>query len=326
MPEIHRKGLAILRALEQAAAPLGSSRLATELSSYGVKLTERAIRYHLRRLDEAGLTQSLGRQGRRITEAGRQELAVASVSDKVTLVISRLERLAYQTTFDLATRRGKVVLNISLLPEEALEAALRVMRPVFLAGLCTSELVAIYQSGQTLGDTRVPPGMVGIGTVCSVTINGILLSHGIPMQSEFGGLLELAGYEPVRFTDLINYGGTSLDPLEIFIKGKMTSVTAAARGVSGKVGASFRLIPGAAHNQFLQLAEEMAQAGIHGVAAVGQPSQSLLEIPVPLERIGVILHAGLNPGAAVEEAGIETTNRAMGALVDFSDLVNFRQV
>ena len=326
MPEIDRKSLAILRALAQSTEPLGSSRLAAELSSYGVDLTERAIRYQLRRLDEAGLTESLGRRGRRLTELGRRELADAGVSDKVALVISRLEWLAYQTSFDVATRQGQVVLNISLLPKEALNAALQVMRPVFLAGLCTSDLVAIYHAGQMVGEAEVPPGTVGIGTVCSVTINGILLSHGIPMESEFGGLLELKGHTPLRFTDLIHYRGTSLDPLEIFIKGKMTSVTQAARGGDGKVGAGFRIIPGVARSHFLNVADEMARAGIRGVAAVGRPSQSLLEIPVPLERVGVILYAGLNPGAAIEEAGIETSNQAMGALVDFSDLVNFRQL
>ncbi len=326
MPEIGRKMLAILRILGQAGGPLGSSRLATELSGYGVDLTPRAIRYHLQRLDEAGLTERAGRQGRRITELGRQELADASVSDKVTLVISRLEGLAYQTTFDLATRRGQVVLNVSLLPEEALDAALQVMRPGFLAGLCTSDLVVLYDSGQTVGESVVPTGMVGIGTVCSVTVNGILLNYGIPMQSEFGGLLELAGHEPLRFTDLIHYGGTSLDPLEIFIKGRMTSVTRAARGETGRVGAGFRLSPGAARSQFVQIADEMARCGLRGVAAVGRTSQSLLEIPVPLERAGVILYAGLNPGAAVEEAGIQTTNKAMSALADFSDLTSFRQL
>ena len=326
MPEIGRKMLAILRILAQLDGPLGSSRLATELSGDGVDLTPRAIRYHLQRLDEAGLTEPAGRQGRRITELGRQELADASVSDKVTLVISQLDRLAYQTTFDLATRRGQVVLNVSLLPEEALHAALQVMRPVFLSGLCTSDLVVLYDSGQTVGEIVVPAGMVGIGTVCSVTVNGILLNYGIPMQSEFGGLLELASREPSRFTDLIHYGGTSLDPLEIFIKGKMTSVTQAARGETGRVGAGFRLIPGAARSQFIQIADEMSQAGIGGVAAIGQPSRALLEIPVPLERAGVILYAGLNPGAAVEEAGIETVNRAMTAVVDFSELVNFRRL
>ncbi len=324
MPEIDRKALAILRILDQAREPMGSSRLATELTAYGIDLTERAVRYHLQRLDEEALTVSRGRQGREITEAGRDELADARVSDKVSLVISRLEALAYETTLDLATRRGKVVLNISMLPQEALQAAVAAMRSVFLSRLCTSDLVAIYEAGQPVGDTIVPSGMVGIGTVCSVTINGILLSHGIPMHSEFGGLLELAGYEPLRFTDIIHYGGTSLDPLEVFIKGKMTSVTQAARGGSGKVGAGFRIISAAARDQFVQIADEMAQAGIHGVAAVGRPSQSLLEIPVPLDRVGVILYAGLNPGAAVEEAGIETINKAMTALVDFSDLTSFR--
>lgn len=323
MPEIDRKALAILRILDQARQPRGSSRLAAELTSYGIDLTERAVRYQLQRLDDQGLTASRGREGREITEAGRQELTDARVSDKVSLVISRLEALAYQTTFNLSTHQGKVVLNISMLPEEALQAAVQAMRPVFLAGLCTSDLLVIYQPGQPVGDTVVPAGMVGIGTVCSVTINGILLSHGIPMHSEFGGLLELSGYEPVRFTDIIHYEGTSLDPLEIFIKGKMTSVTQAARGGAGKVGAGFRIIPAATRDRFVHIADEMAQAGIHGVAAIGQPSQSLLEIPVPLGRVGVILHAGLNPSAAVEEAGIETINKAMSTLADFSDLTHF---
>ncbi len=326
MPEIDRKKLAILRALDTQGEPLGSSRLAQELANLGVDLTDRAVRYQLQQLDEAGLTESLGRAGRRITEAGRQELADASVSDRVTLVISTLERLTYQTSFDLATRQGKVVLNISLLPAEALDTALQVMRPVFLAGLCTSDLIAVYQAGQRVGDAQVPAGMVAIGTICSVTINGILLNYGISMESQFGGLLELAGHKPVRFTDVIHYGGTSLDPLEIFTKGKMTSVTQAARTGAGKVGAGFRLIPATAYDQFMEIADQMAQTGIRGVASVGRPSHPLLEIPVPLERAGVILYAGLNPGAAIEEAGIETTNHAMGALVDFSELTSYRRL
>jgi len=325
MPELDRKKRAILRVIDLSGEPLGSSRLAEELTNQGIDLTDRAIRYQLQQLDEAGLTESLGRKGRRITDAGRRELADASVSDRVTLVISTLERLTYETSFDLATRQGKVVVNISLVPAEALDTALQVMRPVFLAGLCTSDLIVIYSAGQSVGDAQVPAGMAAIGTLCSVTINGILLNYGISMESQFGGLLELAGHKPVRFTDLVHYGGTSLDPLEIFIKGKMTSVTQAARTGAGKVGAGFRLIPGEAHEHFLGIAQQMAQAGIRGVASVGRPSQPLLEMPVPLERAGVILYAGLNPGAAVEEAGIETTNHAMGALIDFSELADFRQ-
>ncbi len=326
MPEKDRKSIAILRALELAGEPMGSTRLREELAAQGIDLTERAIRYHLRRLDEDGLTAPGGRDGRRLTERGRQELTDASVSDKVALILARLEKLAFQTDFDLATQQGKVIVNVSLLPEDSLVAALQVTRPIFASRLCTSDLVRLYRAGEMVGETVVPPGMVGLGTVCSVTINGILLNHGIAMHSEFGGLMEMEDLEPLRFTDLIHYGGTSLDPLEIFIKGKMTSVARAARGERGKVGAGFRTIPAASRERFNRVVDDMMRAGIRGVAAVGRSGQALLDIPVPLDRIGVILYAGLNPGAAMEEAGIETINKAMTMLVDFSELVSFRRL
>ena len=215
--------------------------------------------------------------------------------------------------------------NICLLAETTLPAAMQAMRPVFASRLCTSDLVRLYRAGEVVGETEIPRGKLGLGTVCAVTINGILLHQGIPMHSEFGGLLELEAYQPVRFTDIIHYGGTSLDPLEIFIKGHMTSVTPAAQGEPGKVGAGFRVIPAAAREQFLTLTEEMAAAGIRGLAAVGRPGQPLLEMPVPMDRVGVILYAGLNPGAAVEEAGIETENKAMTDLVDYAELVSYRR-
>jgi repressor of nif and glnA expression len=326
MPEKDRKAMAILRVLEQAGEPLGSSKLAEELSAVGIDLTERAIRYHLQQLDEQGLTVSLGRQGRQITELGRDELANARVSDKVALVLARLEQLAFETTLDLRSHEGKVVLNVSLLPAERLGEALEIMRPVFAARLCTSDLVALYHAGHVLGELTVPAGMVALGTVCSVTVNGVLLNYGVSMHSEFGGLLELENQRPLRFTDIIHYDGTSLDPLEIFIKGRMTSVTSVLRGERGKVGAGFRLIPAAALDRFLALSQEMLAAGIHGVAAVGRPGQPLLDLPVPIDRVGIILYAGLNPGAALEEAGIETRNKAMTALVDYKELRSFHQL
>lgn len=326
MPVRDRKTLSLLRILEEAGEPMGSSRLAEELAAAGTDLTERAIRYHLHRMDELGLTESLGRAGRRLTEQGRQALSEARVSDRVGLVIAQLEELAYRTSFDPRTQQGTVVLNLSLLREGALIAALQVMRPVFLSRLCVSDLVALYRSGERVGDLTVPPGMVALGTVCSVTVNGILLNYGIPMHSGFGGLLELQGRQPVRFTDIIHYGGTSLDPLEIFVKSQMTSVTQAARGERGRVGAGFRLIPSAALARFREVTEDMARVGLGGIAAVGRPGQSLLDIEVPLARAGVVLYAGLNPAAAVEEAGFATVNKAMSALVDFSSLVSFRHL
>lgn len=51
-------------------------------------------------MDERGLTQLAGRDGRLITKQGIEELKSALVQDKVGFVISRIELLAFRTDFD----------------------------------------------------------------------------------------------------------------------------------------------------------------------------------------------------------------------------------
>jgi len=55
LPEIGRKESAILRVLGRQDNSLGAAAIARELISYGIELTERAVRYHLQALDTAGL-------------------------------------------------------------------------------------------------------------------------------------------------------------------------------------------------------------------------------------------------------------------------------
>ncbi len=86
---------------------------------------------------------------------------------------------------------------------------------------------------------HIPWGYTGIGTVSSININSILLKMGIPVKSVFGGILDISEKAPVRFLEIIKYGGTSIDPLEVFIKGKMTDLAGVLKSGSGRVGASF---------------------------------------------------------------------------------------
>ncbi|NPV46270.1 MAG: DUF128 domain-containing protein [Armatimonadetes bacterium] len=320
MPEIGRKEAAILRVLGQYSMPLGAAAIARELVSYGIDLTERAVRYHLQRLDDAGLTESRGRSGRVLTDAGRAELDNARVTDKVALAFARLEALAYQTTFDPATGHGLVVLNISLFHRSDFDHALRAMRPVFLSRLATSDLVAVFDAGQSVGDMVVPRGMVGLGTVCSATINGVLVRAGIPLHSEFGGLMEIIGHEPARFTEIVMYRGTSIDPVEMFIKSQATSVGQAATTGRGKVGAGFRTCPSVARAHVLRLLDDLSPWRLRGVVAVGNPGQSLLEMEVGIGRVGIVVCAGLNPVAAAEEAGIPTVSKALATVFEYTDL------
>ena len=89
--EVERKVLAILRVLNEASHPLGARVLSRQLKDFGIDLTERAVRYHLKLMDERGLTRSVGRDGRLITPSGVEELKNALVSDKVGFIINRIE-------------------------------------------------------------------------------------------------------------------------------------------------------------------------------------------------------------------------------------------
>jgi hypothetical protein len=53
---------------------------------------------------------------------------------------------------------------------------------------------------------------------------------------------------------------------------------------------------------------------------MGEPSRPLLDIPVRQGRAGLVVVAGLNPLAAVQEAGIPTENRALARLCEVSAL------
>ncbi len=324
--EVERKVVTILRILNDSPEPVGARVIAQRLKDYGVELGERAVRYHLKIMDERGLTQAVGRDGRLITPAGVEELRSALVGDKVGFVISKIQLLAFRTTFDWERRTGQVPMNISFFPRRRFEDALKAMKAPFKAGLSVSELVAVAGEGQRLGEVTVPRGKVGFATVCSIVINGALLKAGIPADSRFGGILQLRNHRPLRFVELIEYSGSSLDPSEIFITSRMTSVGEAARKGQGKILANFREMPAPCRPLAETVISSLRDAGFGGLVMIGETSEPLCEIPVGLNKVGMILLGGLNPVAAAVEAGIEAENIAMCGLLDYIDLVSFWQL
>ena len=229
--EVERKTRTILKILSDSSEPLGSRVISRRLKDHGVDLGERAVRYHLKFMDERGLTQLVGRDGRLITELGIDELGSALVRDKVGFAISKIELLAFRTDFNWNKRTGLVPVNVSFFPEDKFVKALQVMRPAFAEGLCVSDLVAVAREGERLGELMVPQGKVGLATVCSIIINGALLKAGVPMNSRFGGILQIRNHKPLRFVELIQYDGSSLDPSEVFIRARMTSVRDVAKNL-----------------------------------------------------------------------------------------------
>ncbi len=189
-----------------------------------------------------------------------------------------------------------------------------------------SDRVCLADEGEKIGEVPVPTGMAGLGTVCSVTINGILLKAGIPVTSRFGGVIETMNGTPRRFLSLISYDGSSLDPLEVFIRSRMTDVSGAAAGKAGRILASFREIPVVCLDKAKKLSRTMADRGIRGVLLIGSPNTPLLEVPVGIDKAGLVVVGGLNPVAALEEQGIPTESKAMSTLYDYSRLIPFRDL
>ncbi|MFC1963818.1 DUF128 domain-containing protein [Chloroflexota bacterium] len=321
--DTERKVMAILKVLSESSEPLGSITIARHLERYGVSLSERGVRYHLRITDERGYTRPMGHDGRMITERGAEELKMALAPEQVGFILDKLETLAFLTTFDPVQKTGKVPVNTSLIEKGKFKKALAVMKDAFKAKLCVSDLVAVAGEGEKIGSIVIPEGKIGLATVCSVTVNGVMLKAGVPVGSRFGGVLEVRDMQPKRFVAIINYAGTSIDPSEQYIRAGMTSVSAVAKTGSGKLLANFREMPAPARSLVTQKAAELREAGITGIFAVGDISEPLCEISLGLNRMGMVLLGGLNPVATVAEAGIVVESFGESGLLDYSRLTSF---
>ena len=324
--QIERKRLAILRVLLENKRPVSSKEITEILDRQGYSTTERTVRFHLQATDDQGLTSYIGRKGRILTDAGREELSRARAHEKVGFLSCRISQMTYAMDFDYHTRKGKLVVNVSYLAREHASRAAELMSRVFDAGYAMGTMLCLFDEGEEPGELRIPRGHVGIGTVCSITLNGILLREAVPVHSLFGGLLELRDRQASRFVEIINYNGTTIDPLEVFIKSGMTDYLGATASGNGLIGASFREIPADARTRVAEIADELEEIGLKGFFALGKPNQSLLDIPVGYGNVGAIIIGGLNPVAILEESGIPVESKALSSLVEYSSLFHYREL
>ena len=320
------KQLAILNVLKDSDGPISSSKITDELLALGQGVSERTVRFYLKRMDEDGLTQYVSKHGRQITERGLHELESSSTIERVGFLSARIDRMTYGMNFDLTNKFGTVVINITLVDPKGLAERVDMLSKVYEHGYALGHLVTLLEPGERTGHIHVPEGMIGIGTVCSITLNGVLLKYGIPTNSRFGGLLELVDAKPTRFAEIITYDGTSIDPLEVFIRSGMTDYVGAIKTGNGRIGASFREFPAESRDLIGDLARRLEQIGLGGFMQIGRNSRPLLEIPVSEGRIGAIVIGGLNPVAIFEETGVRVYSRAMAGFIEFNRLFHYEEL
>lgn len=245
---------------------------------------------------------------------------------QIVFTISLIEDLIYGVTYDPLSDSGKIITNISLIESDYLNDILPIFRDVMFSGLTVSPLVKILSPGESIESLTVPDNKHGIATVCSITVDGLLLKHGVPVKPRFGGLVEIKNGEPVRFTDLVMYNSTTIDPLEILMSQSLTSVSDMITRGSGKILANLREITMTARDQVEELLDDMISAGFSGIMEVGEPNTDILGVAVDRDHFGVVVIGGTNPMAVAQEQGFKIETHAMSALLDIKEMVPIDQI
>ena len=314
MIRTERKYIEILRILKEHQEPMGAKRLSELMAERGFVLSDRAVQYHLRYLDDMGFTEKVGNMGRVLTPYGIAETESALVGERVGFIISRLERLAYRSTFDPVTQTGDVAYNLSIVPEDKIDEVLRAFDGVAAARCGFFSSYRVIDS-----DPRVPHGSLGIITVCSITMDGVFQGRGIPVRMAFGGRLTVEHGEPIRFIDLIGYRGTTIDPLQLFISAGLTSLSSMVSTGSGIALANVREVPAAAEGPVRETVAQMRKSGFVFPVTIGTAPFNLPSDPY---RLSIISYSGMNYVAHTFEKGIPIRTEIGAGNIPFSRIVD----
>jgi repressor of nif and glnA expression len=320
--ETQRKLIEILRILEASDDAIGARTIAASLSQRGYPIGERAVRHYLVLLDYKGFTIKIGNAGRIITEKGLNELHEAIVGDRVGFLITKIEDLVYRTSFDLKQRNGDIIINVATIDKNDFDRALETAAETINNGYTVSPYVRIVEEGEKVGAVFVPYGSFGLVTMCSMTVGGILIKHGIPSSIKYGGLVKIKDRIPTTYTDLISYQGTSLDPIQIFTARKMTSILAAVQRGDGAVLANMQTVPSIAAERTLKLLQDAKRAGI--VGWIESPLEAnFLGVNSGDDVMEINIFAGTNPMASLCELDMQVKAYSLSSLMD-AKLLNQR--
>jgi len=239
-------------------------------------------------------------------------------------VNNTIEDYAMQVTFDPVAGEGDVVYNLSLIKNDDLDFAISILKAAHKTGVSVSGLVKFIPSHETVADYRIPKGCTGICTICSITFDGLLVRRGIPVNPLGGGVVQIENRTPIRFTHIILYEHTTIDPLQVLISQKTTSVTDVMRRGSGSILANIREFHMEAEPLVGTVLDELSGSSYTGILEVGMPNLPLLGVPVSPQFVAIAAVGGTNPMAAIRESGRWVQIQAMKGLMDITRMEEIR--
>ncbi len=232
----------------------------------------------------------------------------------------RIEEYALQVTYNPEENTGKIIYNLSLIKEEDLSFALAMLKDAHRTGLMVSDRIRIAEPGEEIGDYTIPDHAHAVCTMCSITLDALLLQRGVPLNPIGGGVVEVDRHEARRFISMLLYKDTTLDPLEVLISQDITSILGVMEHGSGNILANMRECHMEAEPLVGTVLDELTATGFSGILDVGAPNVPLLGVPVSPEYLGITMVGGTNAMAAIKETGRWVVTRALKGLIGIEEM------
>jgi len=237
-------------------------------------------------------------------------------SQPLVFTLSRIENLMYQVSFDPVAMKGKIITNTSLVEKERLNETLAIFYSTIQSGLSVSPLIMLEEEGR----------LIKIKTACSLTISGVLLKRGIPVRPKGGGLIEVIEREPTRFTDMLMYWATTIDPIDVLTAQGMTDIAGMMRTGNGRILGNLQEAPMLARDRIEEVLDILTGAEFTGVLELGEPNMNVLGVSVERDHVGIALVGGTNLVAVAQECGINVTHESISDLTDVSEMKHIEEL
>lgn len=237
-------------------------------------------------------------------------------SQPLIFTLARIENLMQQVSFDPANMKGRIITNTTLVRKEALSEALDIFYDTIQSGLAVCPMIKMEEDGR----------YIRIKTACSLTIDGVLLKAGIPVRPKGGGIIEVTDREPTRFTEMIMYWATTIDPIDMLTAQGLTDITGMMRTGNGRILGNIQEAPMLARDCIEEVLDHLADVGFMGVLELGEPNMNVLGVSVERDHLGVALVGGTNLVAAAREYGIEVDHESISDLTEISEMKHIEEI
>ncbi len=306
--------LEILRTIAESRTGLKVNEVEKALKERGLNFSERTLRNRLEKLVNDGILEKSNSTWV-LTDKGREILSSRTVFERLGEFSETVEYNLLRSTFNLYTMEGTVPTSIAIIEKDKVDEALKILKPVLLSEISTSNLVVVLDEGEVIDTVEIGEGKAGIGTISSTIYDIIMLNIGVIFSVEYAGLLKYVKAKPYGLVELINYSGTTISPGLLFIRGGYTSVYDVVRRGEGFVVTAIRSFSPYALDEVRNEVLLAEARGIGKTIAISPPMDNIFGVPSG-KRAMIMFQAGINQLAPLYELGFRPELRINETLID----------